>query len=373
MSTEAHSKIGASSMYRWSACPASVRFTKDMPNTSSKYAEEGTMAHAFAAEWLESGKEPTFPSEDMLDAVKVYIDWVAENYHPELGDVLLIEHRFDLSVVYPGCFGTADCVIWQPRNKCLISGDYKHGAGMPVDVIGNPQPDFYALGALMTCGFPATTIVKAIIQPRCYHADGPIRTETMDALDLLDFRADLIKFAKETENENAVFVAGDHCHFCPGAGVCPRLQQTALEAAQIEFSPAVAYDPDRLKIALDSRDAVKAWLKAVDEFAYAEAEAGRTPPGYKLVAKRASRQWRSEADVAKYLQDSGFTASQIYERKLKSPAQVEKLYPKKKDVPDSLGALIESVSSGHTLVPESDKRAPTKSNAADDFLPVAQT
>jgi len=364
----AHSKLGASSMYRWSACPASVRFTKDMPNTSSVYAQEGTATHAVASDLLE-GKGTDCIDFEMIEAVQVYVEAIRELVTP--GATLLVEHKFDLSCVYPGCFGTADAVIYQPDTKTLYVMDYKHGAGMSVEAEGNPQLKYYALGALMTTNFKPVRVVMGIVQPRCFHPAGPVRTTEMDALDLLDFRADLIAFAKETENENAVFADGAHCHFCPGAGVCPHLQSKALAAATLEFSPAVAYDPDRLKLALDSREAVKAWLKAVDEFAYHEAEAGRCPTGYKLVAKRPTRKWKAEGDTAEYLQDAGFTASQIYDRKLKSPAQVEALYPKKKDVPEALAALIESVSSRHTLVPDSDKRAPAKPNAADEFSPVA--
>jgi hypothetical protein len=71
----AHSKIGASSMHRWASCPGSVRLSKDMPNTSSKYAEEGTMAHELAEKLLTNQEVDLSQYEDeMVEAVKVYVD-----------------------------------------------------------------------------------------------------------------------------------------------------------------------------------------------------------------------------------------------------------------------------------------------------------
>ena len=73
-------------------------------------------------------------------------------------------------------------------------------------------------------------------------------------------------------------------------------------------------------------------------------------PGFKLVPKRATRQWIDEDKALAALEATG--AMELTE--LKSPAQVEKLLKKQKLVmPDD---LIVSVSSGNTLAPESDPR-----------------
>jgi hypothetical protein len=364
-------------MYRWSACPGSVRVSKGMPNTSSKYAEEGTEAHEYAAAALSTTKLPVMGSvpEDMMEAVNLYAQYVLGllqavkpgelhvvdfkygagiavevTGNPQLRyyglgtlltvpvsdtPLLLVEHRFDLSSVYPGCFGTADAVVV--------------GAGRP------------------------SKVVLHIVQPRCNHPDGPVRREELPALDMLDFRADLISFAQATEAPDAPLSAGDHCRFCPGAAVCPELQAQANQAATIQFSaPSFntggikPYDPEALRKALDSREVIKAWLKALDEFAYAEAEAGRTPPGYKLVAKRAVRKWKSEGDVLETLQDLGIKPEVLFApRELKSPAQLETVVDKK-----VLAPFIVAESSGHTLAPESDKRPAIKPSAADDFSPA---
>lgn len=379
----AHSKIGASSMYRWSACPGSVRECAKLPSYSSSYAEDGIEAHDLAARCLREEKNAWDLADDaeQCEAVQVYLDYVrgASAFTPEIKPcgsnpvpLLLVEHKFDLSSVHPGCFGTADAVIYQPREKLLIVVDYKHGAGLAVEAKNNPQLRYYALGALLTCGFLVNRVRMVIVQPRCPHPAGPIRSDEVDAIDLLDFRADLIGYAKATENENAPLRSGDHCRFCPAAGVCPELHAQAQRTALVEFKPALPYDAQKLSEALDMRDAVKAWLKGLDEFAYREAEAGRCPPRYKLVDKRAARSWKSEGDAAEFVIDCGLTEAQVYEpRSLKSPAQIEAAFGKG-DVPAALAGLIASKSSGKTLVHESDARPVTKPSAASEFSPVVQ-
>ncbi|SQC97399.1 Protein of uncharacterised function (DUF2800) [Fusobacterium necrophorum subsp. necrophorum] len=44
----AHALLGPSSASRWMACPPSVNLTKDMPDTTSEYAAEGSLAHEIA-------------------------------------------------------------------------------------------------------------------------------------------------------------------------------------------------------------------------------------------------------------------------------------------------------------------------------------
>ena len=47
-----HALLAPSSAHRWIECPGSVVLSKDIPETTSEYAEEGTFAHAVAAHCL---------------------------------------------------------------------------------------------------------------------------------------------------------------------------------------------------------------------------------------------------------------------------------------------------------------------------------
>lgn len=378
-----HSKIGASSMHRWAACPGSVKLCEGMPNVSSAYAAEGTLAHELA-EALLTGKP--LPQEDvtpeMIEAVSVYVDYLkSETLTANPDDVIHIEHGFDLSPLYPGLFGTSDCVIYRAREKKLIVIDYKHGAGIPVEVERNSQLMYYGLGALISLGYPAKTIELVIVQPRCNHSKGPIRKWEISALELQDFAADLIDYAKKTEDPNAPLYVGPHCRFCPAQVACPKMHEKALVAASSEFGAfanpvantmgAGGVTPERLAEFLDLLPTLESFVTAVREYAYREAMAGRTPRGWKLVDKRATRKWaESEAGVASALLACGLKESDLYERKLKSPAQMEKVLKSKTEREAILSPLISWVSSGMTLVPESDKRPIAVSTPLDDFSKV---
>lgn len=374
-----HSKIGASGMHRWAECPGSVRLSAGITAPSSFYAAEGTVAHDLAEACLTSkvpadtylgtkrmhdGHEIEI-TEEMCDAVDDYCR-IIRGVMVE-GDVLYVEHKFDLSAIHKGLFGTADAVVWSPTTRILHVFDFKYGAGVMVDVVDNPQLKYYGLGAMLTLKLPATAVKLHIIQPR---VGDPHRFDTIDAIDMLDFKVDLIQFAKATEDPDAALKSGEHCKFCPAAGVCPLLHKQALAAAQTVFSPAAAYDPEKLAEALRLAPTLKAWASSVTEFAYAEAEQGRCPPGYKLVAKRANRKWRDEPAAIQALRKAGLGEPELYgEPSLKSPAAIEKQLGKK-EFATVAGELVVSESSGHTLAPLDDKRPPVKPTAQEAFTPI---
>jgi hypothetical protein len=385
MTQPAHSKLGASSYYRWGksqgGCAGSVKMCVGLVSPESVHAALGTHAHGFAAQELEMdffGKKPDAwiaADDDMREAVKVYTDFVKEEYrcanmHP--GAKIFIEHRFDLSTIHPGMFGTSDAIIYNAGLKKLVVADYKHGAGIAVDVEDNAQLMYYGLGALLSTNLPCAIVELVIVQPRCDHPDGQVRRWTFQTTELLDFMADLADDAKATEDPNAELKPGGHCRFCPAAATkCPAIKQKAQALAKLEFKPELTYDPDKLQQALVFLPALEAWIKQVREFAYGEAMHGRTPPGWKLVEKRATRKWKVAEDViVAYMKDATKKdESEFFEEpSLKSPAQMEKLC--NKQIGEGLRELMESVSSGYNLVPESDKRAPAKLDAKSEFTQI---
>jgi len=359
-----HSHLGASSYHRWRACPGSIReIKKAPPQVSSVYADEGTRAHEMAADWL-TGKGPNAKNSteyEMMEAVDVYVTYIKELCQAGKENQLLVEHRFDLSKLYPMLYGTADAVIWKPGIKELEVVDYKHGQGVPVDVVENEQLQYYALGALLSLPNLRVSEVKiTIVQPRCFHVDGPIRSWSIPALELLDFAADLVDAAKATEKPDASLKSGDHCRFCPASAQCPELSKKALETAKEVFTPALSYDPQKLSDTLHALPQIESWIKSVREFAYNEANKGKCPPGWKLVAKRAMRRWMGEVTPELLNKNFGISVHQLVtEPELKSPAQVEKFCTKEQKT--KLAKYMISESSGTTLVEEADGRPPVSS------------
>lgn len=365
----AHSKIGASSMYRWAACPGSVRMSENIPPTTTSYAAEGTKAHDLAEKMLR-GQEINlndYPA-DMREAVMHYTNYVGK-ISAEAGrdGQAFIEHRFELNDLHEGLFGTSDFSLYDRKTKILEVVDYKHGAGLPVEVTDNKQLKYYGLGALLTLDVPCKEIKLTVVQPRCPHPDGLIRSWTISAYALQEFAAELVEAAKRTEEPDAPLKSGEHCRFCPAAGVCPQLQSEAQSVAKKVFNDTVSYDPKELAHVLSHLPRIEAWVKSVREFAYNEALKGNEVPGFKLVEKRATRKWNDPLEAEYFAATSlNLKEDEIYKpREIKSVAQLEKFTDKAGKT--MLKQFYSSISSGVTLVPDTDKRPPAKKLPQDVF------
>lgn len=381
MNLPAHSKIGASSMKRWAACPGSVKLSEGIESRSSVFAEEGTKAHELGEKWLLEG-ERAFAAYtvDMVENVAVYVDAVCDrvNANPD-ANKLLVEQRFHLHELHSDLFGTSDAIVWQPGIERLSVIDLKYGAGVPVEVEDNPQLQYYALGALLANKqWKPREVEVVIVQPRCPHPDGPVRAQVLQVVDLLDFAADLVEAVKRTEEASAKYAGaldkgwysewlspGDHCRFCPAAAICPAQKNKAQQLAKQAFAPDLPYDAQQLAETLEWLPVLEAWIKNTREFAYAEAEKGHDIPRHKLVEKRATRKWRDQAHAFDVLA-SAIDEKELFEAPaMKSPAAIEKLLPK--DQRKILDDLCIKESSGHTLVHESDKREAIKVDAKSAF------
>lgn len=384
MNLPAHSKIGASSMYRWAACSGSVKLSEGIESRSSVFAEEGTKAHELGEKWLLEGETAIagYPV-DMVEHVSVYVDAVCDRFEGEPLENLLVEQRFHLHELHSDLFGTSDAIVWQPGIERLSVIDLKYGAGVPVEVEDNPQLQYYALGALLANKqWKPREVEVVIVQPRCPHPDGPVRAQVLQVVDLLDFAADLVEAVKRTEEASAAYLcadsgplearwqrmylhAGDHCRFCPAAAICPAQKNKAQQLAKQAFAPGLPYDAQQLAETLEWLPVLEAWIKNTREFAYAEAEKGHDIPRHKLVEKRATRKWRDQAHAFDVLA-SAIDEKELFEAPaMKSPAAIEKLLPK--DQRKILDDLCIKESSGHTLVHESDKREAIKVDAKSAF------
>lgn len=356
----AHSKLGASSYSRWGksvgGCPGSVRLSETVAKLPpSIYAAEGTKAHEVALAVLLKQAHETV-SEEMMEAVGVYVDFIRQLRRNE-PDFEAVEQKFNLQHYYKGLFGTADYVAYFARFKTLYVVDYKHGAGVAVEVKNSEQLMYYGLGALHENKFPIEKIVLVIVQPRCNHVDGPVRQWEATPLEMIDYSSDLIADAIATEDPNAALVTGEHCRWCPAQAVCPALHSKAIETAKNVFDDPAVYDPERLSATLRSLEQIEAWAKSVRSFAYNEAEAGRIPPGFKLVEKRASRKW-VEGVTGKTLSATftkSFSNLFYTEPELKSIPQIEKIIAK--DEKPLLDELTLWISSGKNLVEDNEKNA----------------
>jgi len=362
-------------------CPGSIRLSADIHDPGTIYAAEGTAAHELGEKCLRSGKDAIeFLGEDisvgnhkfevdeeMAVAVQVYLDAVRKEVRP--GDELSIEHRFDLSeVVQPGMFGTNDASIYRKATGELFVYDYKHGAGYPVEAEANPQLLYYALGAAtQTKNRKVSSIIIVIVQPRAPHRDGPVRRWTTSPLALAEWMDELRDAAKATEDPAAPLKTGDWCKFCKASGICPKLRDEAVDAANAEFDGAPTdLTPEQFGAILERADLIETWVKAVRAHAHSMLDRGEPVPGWKLVQKRAIRKWAvDENTLAPMLAvDFDLAKDDLFVSKLKSPAQIEKLLDKADK--KKIAAFVSAVSSGTTMARESDPRAAVSGSVGAD-------
>jgi hypothetical protein len=371
-------------------CPGSIRMSEGIPSTASGFALEGTVAHEVCEFLLRKPPSYVLPKEikgveitdEMVEHCNVYVELVRNRAKSEVPGVaeaeVDIEARFHLAALHPDFFGTADCVIYKPDEKRLIVIDFKYGRGIPVEVKDNPQLRYYALGAAMKKHNRGVNVVEmVIVQPRCPHPDGPIRSEEISAMELVDWSADLVAAARRTAEPDAPLNPGDWCKFCPAQATCPAREKQALEQAQADFADdGTLYlsNPDTLPLKalwdkLAYVDQIEDWCRSVRTMAHHEAEAGRCDPRYKLVATRPTRKWKDEGNTIETLHKLELEPEDIYtDPKVKSPAQIEKVLgaKRKKEIAD----LIESVSSGTVLAPADDPRPPVRPEAQAEFSAI---
>ncbi len=181
-----HALLSASSSHRWLECTPSAVAESAYPETTSAYAEEGSLAHAICArklkralglphreEDIEIEELRDYYSEEMEGHTDRFVDHVLARYEEARrechGARLLIETRLDFSFFVPEGFGTGDALIVTDGRIEVI--DFKYGKGVRVDAVENPQMKLYALGALDEFDYRYTIdeVRMTIVQPRLGH------------------------------------------------------------------------------------------------------------------------------------------------------------------------------------------------------------
>lgn len=376
-----HVELSPSSSHRWMQCPGAIEAERGLPGETSIHAEEGTAAHALAelaftrnrpvATWLGQEVEGVMVDAEMVAHVETYVEMLTD--FAEGAEIVEVEARLDLAPLRPPApmAGTSDFWAWYPAMGLLRVADLKYGKGVVVEAEGNPQLRYYALMAWVALGKIARAKADAvrevevvICQPRAFHPDGPIRAHRFPIAELRVFGRDLLLAANRVFQPNPPRVAGEHCRWCKAKATCPAFRGKALAVAQTDFEGVLAGDlppdpgtltPAQLGAIMSNAEILEAWLKVVKARVQHELEAGHPVPGWALKPKRATRQWVDEEKVWPYARRQGLKKAELYETKLRSPAQVERaLKGVGATLPDE---MTSRVSSGFTLCRDDDPKA----------------
>ena len=369
-----HALLSASSAKRWMACPPSARLEDELPESTSKYADEGTLAHRIGEillrnyiEELDNSDAEIEMRECALDehysenmdqlVTNEYVNLCIERYNERLAAdpsaIMVVEQRLDYSSLAPEGFGTGDCVI--VGGGLIDITDLKYGQGVPVSAVNNPQLRLYAIGALDAYDliYDIERVRMTIVQPRL----NSVTTEELSVEELRQWAEQEVRPSAELAFKGeGEFHAGDHCQFCKVKYNCRARAEANLELVKKEFS---AYDPDFLTVdeiaeVLDRADEFVKWINDVKEFALKEAQAGTEIPGYKLVEGRTKRVYSDKGEVESLL-------SVLYDPDTYAPREllpITKLEDAigKKTFAEVLSGLVVKSAGAATLVSVSDPR-----------------
>ena len=122
--------------------------------------------------------------------------------------------------------------------------------------------------------------------------------------------------------------------------------------AKVEFDDIPA-DAGELAKMLDTAERAELWINRVREFAIDRLEHQERIPGWGLVPTRPTRKWLApDTDIAEKLAKLGAGHDEIWETRMRSPAQIERqLHRTKKgrQIWDQAATMVEARSSGVKL------------------------
>ena len=368
-----HAVLSASGSSRWLNCPGSVDAEKDIPNPSSSFALEGTLAHELADTCLKNkcdaddyvGKEITgdIIQKDMASFVQEYLDYVRS--YETANSTLYTEERVDFSNVVPDGFGTMDAAVILPDGTCHIF-DLKYGQGVVVSAENNTQGLLYAIGLHNYLDFLGgiEKFIIHIVQPRV--SNYSVWEVSVDKLK--EFAKWASKRAKLALSNNAPRIPGEkQCQWCRAKSNCLALSMHVQSVIMAEFDNetelldiADLTDGDK-KAILDNTKLIETFLKAVKADVHSRIEQGQDFNGYKLVSGKANRKWTDNAhlELEKELGDDAYTKKPI------TITEAQKLLGKKR-----VDELTYKPTGSPTLVPSSDKRQSISYEPVEDCFEV---
>lgn len=375
-----HALLSASGAHRWMNCPPSARLEEGFPESTSVFAEEGTLAHEFCDINLQFkiGKitkrklnielkklrAHELYTDEMEGHVDVYVDYVWGAFNDalkEYGDAeLLIEEKIDLTEIIEEGFGTGDGGVVSDNTLEII--DFKYGKGVEVSAEDNDQLKLYGFGILrkFDMAYDIEEVKLTIIQPRLKN----ISSWIISAAELSEWGFSKVKpTAEKAFLGEGIQKAGDWCRWCKAKVKCATLASENLKMARHEFKDPHLLTDAQLVDVYNKMDRIVDWVKAAGAYLLKEALGGKKWPGYKLVEGRATRKWKNEQEVKDTLELLGYDEKDFLNSKVKGIGDIEKLVGKAK-FPGLLGSVVIKPQGAPTLVPDTDKRPAMGSNGS---------
>lgn len=372
-----HALLSASGAEKWLNCTPSARLEEKFPNTTSKEASEGTLAHSLAElttrYWLGEISEMDFENQrdalakstegqkfynaEMQECINGYAELISnklKEVRKHCADAFAeLEVKVDFSKWVPESFGTSDCVIIS--DNCIEIIDLKYGKGHRVDAANNPQTRLYALGAIEYYGtlYDIRNIKMTIYQPRL---SGVQSTDEITVEELMNWAENEVKpkAMQAFAGEGEFAPSKETCKFCRAKAECKARYEQNLKAFD-EAEDPLLITPEEAGKVLEKAADIKAWLKDLEDLVQSTLLEGTPVTGWKIVAGRSNRVISDEAKLVEAFKKAGYDEKLLYERKLLPLTQLEKDFGAK-HFAEIAGDIIVKPQGKPTLAPESDKR-----------------
>jgi len=395
-------KLRPSAADRWTVCHGSERLIakQNVTEKSQLYTHEGTVAHMLCETALSKRIDPSeflnnvylsggfkiVADQEMIDAVKVYVDYIlndiVRNYKKER--VYFIESYASLEPMGVGGLkgGTADFKSINREYKIIHIVDYKHGKGIAVEIEMNKQLLLYALAALIKEDPRHTQkwrIVYTIVQPRAIHRNGPIRTSGMTSACLHQWFDDVIRPAAKSVNsvDAILHPSVTTCRFCTVSGDCTAQNANTLNALALDGNN-MPIEPNLLttaqkKFIMENLDMINGYLKKVKNKVHAEMHRGSTAYDgiLKLVKKKSNRVINNYAldpdlsELLDHIEEAEFLTK--VPRKLSEIERNLKKVLDKKDTVIVMKSITHKPDNGLTVASLKDTRKACSIDPAADF------
>ncbi|MCI8940962.1 MAG: DUF2800 domain-containing protein [Dorea sp.] len=376
----AHAFLSASSAKKWLNCTPSARLEETIPDSTSKSAEEGTLAHSicelklrklFTEQGMTSQtynrrmnklKKDKLYQPEMDKHTDTYVEYIQQlAYSFPAAPSVAVEKELDYGDYAPEGFGTADCIVIS-GTECYVI-DFKYGQGVHVYAEGNPQMSLYALGALSAYGmiYPIHEVTLVIIQPRLNNI-----SEWKTTADYLrTWGGEIVKpkatLAFKGEGD---FCQGEWCDnsFCRASAICGHrakenmsIEQDYLDPVTGRYDLPPVIDNSMVGAILERAQNLAKWVKKLERYALEELVNGNAIPGWKIVEGRSNREFTDIDKAYEALIEAGYKKELLYDQVPVPLTKAEKQISKE-DYNNVLAKFIIKPKGKPTLALESDKR-----------------
>jgi hypothetical protein len=302
----------------WAWCGASYELAEQFPELAdSDHAREGTAAHDFVKLALHGNppKPGTLASNgwpidaEMVEAGQVYLDYCRGHMAQASPRALIrietpvIMHK----LVHPLNEGTPDFFLADAERKLLVVPDFKYGH-REVEVYRRLQLIDYAGGVCEALDLTAEdvadwTVVLAIVQPRCYSAEGgPVREWKITGAELFTWLRWLADRAHAATSPDAPANTGPWCLDCSAQVHCAASQAVAGAALDVSRGSFAAELPTaalglQLKHVRRALAKLKAMETALEELAKHRLRAGQVVPFFGMKSKQGALAWNDPTEA----------------------------------------------------------------------------